>query len=65
MNLFTTADSINNVSKAFSIIKSYICMIFMNNNSCNYSLFDMYLMSNYINNQLIYYFIINVIFAAD
>ena len=52
-------------SKAFLIIKSHVCMIFMNDNSYNYSSFNMCLVSNYMNNQLIYYFIISAISAAD
>ena len=40
-------------------------MISTNDNSHDYSLFNMCLVSNYMNNQLIYYFITDAIFAAD
>ena len=36
-----------------------------NNNLCDYFSFDMHLVSNYTNNQLIYYYIFNAISAAE
>jgi len=61
MNTTTTTDE----NSRTLTIKSHACVIFTNNNSHDYSLFDMYFVSNYMNNQLIYYFIISVIFVAD
>ena len=52
-------------SRAFSTIRLHVCMTSTNNNLCDYSSFNMHLVSNYINNQLIYYFIISAILAAD
>jgi len=65
MNLTTTADSISNTSRAFSTTRLHVCVISMNDNSHDYSSFDMCLVFNYMNNQLIYYFIISIISAAD
>ena len=67
-NMMNTTDSSSRTdedSRAFSTIKSHVHMIFMNNNSCDYSSFDMHLVSSYTNNQLIYYFITSTISAAD
>ena len=52
-------------SRAFSTTKLYACMTCTNDNSCDYSSFDMYFVSNYMNNQLIYYFITDAISAAN
>ena len=41
------------------------CVNSMNDNSRDYSLFDMCLMLNYTNNQLIYYYISEAISAAE
>ena len=62
INLITTADSI---SRILLTIKLHTHVIFMNDNLHDYFSFDMYFVSNYINNQLIYYFITDVISAAD
>ena len=48
MNLTITAD---NVSRALFTTRLHAHVTFMNNNSCDYSSFDMYFVSNYINNQ--------------
>ena len=62
MNSTITADSI---SRALFTTRLHICVTSTNDNSHNYSLFDMHLVSNYMNNQLIYYFITDTISAAD
>ena len=62
MNLTTTADS---VSRASLTTRLHAHVISMNDNLCDYSSFNMCLVSNYMNNQLIYYFIISTIFTAD
>ncbi len=62
MNLTTTADS---VSRALLTTRSHAHVISMNDNLHDYSSFDMCLVSSYMNNQLIYYFIISTISAAD
>ena len=41
------------------------CVNFTDNNSCDYSSFNMHLVSNYMNNQLIYYYISDTIFTAE
>ena len=67
-NMMNTIDSSSRTdkdSRAFSTTKLHVCVISMNDNLYDYSLFDMYLVSNYTNNQLIYYFITDAIFAAD
>ena len=65
MNTTDNSSKADKNSKAFSIIKSHVHMIFINDNLCSYSSFNMYFMFNYTNNQLIYYFITDIIFAAD
>ena len=65
MNLTTTADSVSNISRALSITRLHAHVISMNNNLRDYSSFDMCLVSSYMNNQLIYYFITDAISAAD
>ena len=62
MNLITTADSI---SRASLTTRLHAHVIFMNDNLCDYSSFDMCLVSSYMNNQLIYYFTTDAISAAD
>jgi len=52
-------------SRASSTTRLYVHVISMNDNLRDYSSFDMCLVSNYMNNQLIYYFIIDTISAAD
>ena len=52
-------------SRASSTTKLHVCVTFMKDNLCDYSSFDMYFVSNYTNNQLIYYFITDAISAAD
>ena len=37
----------------------------IDDNLCSYSSFDMHLVPNYMNNQLIYYYIFNIIFTAE
>ena len=41
------------------------CVNSINDNSCDYFSFDMCLVSNYTNNQLIYYYISDAISAAE
>ena len=55
----------DNISRALFIIKLHAHVISTNDNSCDYSLFNMHLVSNYINNQLIYYFITDIILITD
>ena len=55
------ADNNNNVSTA----NLNICMNSTDDNSHDYLSFDMCLVSNYMNNQLIYYYIFNAISAAE
>ena len=62
MNSIIITDSI---SRLLSITRLHAHMIFTNDNLHDYSLFDMHLMSNYMNNQLIYYFITDAILIAD
>ena len=42
-----------------------ICVNSINNNLCDYSSFNMYLVLNYTNNQLIYYYIFSAISATE
>ena len=65
MNTTDSSSRAGEDSRASSTIKSHAHVISINDNLYDYSLFDMYLVSSYTNNQLIYYFIINVISAAD
>ena len=60
-NVAGNADNDDNVSTA----NLNICVNSTDDNSCGYFLFDMHLVSNYTNNQLIYYYIFNVISAAE
>ena len=55
------ADNSDNVSTA----NSNICMNSINENLHDYSSFDMHLVLNYTNNQLIYYYISDAISAAE
>ena len=41
------------------------CMNSTDNNSCDYFSFDMHLVLNYMNNQLIYYYISDAILTAE
>ena len=60
-NAADNADNSNNVSTA----NSNICVNSTDNNSCDYFSFNMHLVSNYTNNQLIYYYISDAISAAE
>ena len=60
-NAAGNADNSNNMSTA----NSNICVNSINNNLHDYFLFDMHLVSNYTNNQLIYYYIFSTIFTAE
>ena len=64
MNTISSSSRITEDSKASSITKSHIHVISMNDNLHDYSSFDMHLVSSYMNNQLIYYFITDAISAA-
>ena len=55
------ADNNNNVSTAN--LNTHVNSI--NNNSHDYFSFNMHLVSNYMNNQLIYYYIFSAISAAE
>ena len=55
------ADNSDNISTA----NSNICVNSINDNSHDYFSFDMYLVLNYTNNQLIYYYISDTISAAE
>ena len=52
-------------SEASSTTRSHVHVTSTNNNLHDYSSFDMHLMFNYMNNQLIYYFITDTILTAD
>ena len=65
MNTTNSSSRADEDSRVFSTIKSHAHMISTNDNSHDYSLFNMCLVSNYMNNQLIYYFITDIISAAD
>ena len=52
-------------SRASLTTRSHACVTSINDNLCDYSSFNMCLVSSYMNNQLIYYFIISIISAAD
>ena len=65
MNTTDSSSRADKDSRASSTTKLHVCVTLTNNNSCDYFSFDMYFMSNYMNNQLIYYFIISAISAAD
>ena len=60
-NATDNADNSDNVSTA----NLNICVNSINNNSCDYLSFNMCLVPNYTNNQLIYYYISDVISAAE
>ena len=62
MNLTTTAGS---ASRALLTTRPHARVASMNDNPCDYSSFNMCLVPSYMNNQLIYYFIISAIPAAD
>jgi hypothetical protein len=64
MNTIDSSSRTAENSKTSSIIRLHIHVISTNDNSHDYSSFDMHLVSNYMNNQLIYYFIISAISAA-
>ena len=65
MNTTGSSSRTGKSSRASSTTKLHVCVISTNDNSCDYSLFDMHLVSSYMNNQLIYYFITDAISAAD
>ena len=65
MNTTGSSSRADKDSRAFLTTKSHVCVIFMNDNSCDYSSFDMHLVSSYMNNQRIYYFIISAMSAAN
>ena len=65
MNLIISSSRANEDSRVSLTIKSHTHMFSTNDNSHDYSSFDMHLVSSYMNNQLIYYFIISTISAAD
>ena len=60
-NVTDNADNDDNMSTA----NLNICMNSINDNLCDYLSFDMCLVSNYTNNQLIYYYISDTISAAE
>ena len=65
MNTTNSSSKTVKDSKASSTTRSHAHVTSMNDNLRDYSSFDMCLVSNYTNNQLIYYFIISAISAAD
>ena len=65
MNTTDNSSRAGKDSRASFTTKSHVCIISTNDNLCGYSSFDMCLVSNYMNNQLIYYFIIDVISVAN
>ena len=60
-NVADNADNSNNMSTA----NLNICVNSINDNLHDYFSFDMHLVSNYMNNQLIYYYIFSTIPAAE
>ena len=60
-NAASNADNDNNVFTA----NLNTCMNSTDDNLCDYFLFNMHLVSNYMNNQLIYYYISDAISAAE
>jgi len=60
-NVTDNAGNSNNMSTA----NSNICVNSINNNLHDYSSFNMCLVLNYTNNQLIYYYIFSAISAAE
>ena len=60
-NVISNADNSNNMSTA----NSNTHMNSINNNLHDYLSFDMHLVLNYTNNQLIYYYIFSAISAAE
>ena len=64
MNSTHTANDNDNDDSEL-ITNFHVCVIFMSENSCDYSSFDMHLVFNYMNNQLIYYYISDAISAIE
>ena len=60
-NIISNADNDDNVSTAN--LNTHVN--FINDNSHDYSSFDMCFMLNYMNNQLIYYYISDAIFTVE
>ena len=65
--MFTAGNNDDNVAdnNDVSIINLNSCMNSISDNSCDYLLFDMCSLLNYMNNQIIYYFISDAIFTAE
>ena len=60
-----SSNSNANNSNSKLITNMHTCVTSMLENSYDYSVFDMYLVFNYINHQITYYYIISTISAAD
>ena len=56
-------DNDNDDSK--SVANPHICIASTSENSCDYSLFNMHLVLNYTNNQIIYYYITDTISTTN
>ena len=56
--------NVNNNNNMFTVNLN-IHMNFINDNLHDYFSFNMYFVSNYTNNQLIYYYVSDIIFAAE
>ena len=65
MNTTGSSSRAGKNSRASPTTKLHAHVTPTNDNLCGYPPFDMYLVSNYTNNQLIYYFITDAISAAD
>ena len=65
MNTTDSSSRADEDSRASSTTRPHARVISMNDNSRDYSSFNMHLVPSYMNNQLIYYFIISTISAAD
>ena len=65
MNTTGSSSRAGENSRASSTTKLHAHVASMNDNLHGYSSFDMRLVSSYMNNQLIYYFITSAISAAD
>ncbi len=59
------SDGSVNTSSSQSASNPHACITSTSENSCDYSSFDMNLILNYTNKQIIYYYITGTISAAD
>ncbi len=60
-----TSDNDANANSSQSASNLHACITSTSENSCGYFSFDMNLVLNYINKQIIYYYITDMIFAVN